>query len=871
MRRANFGVGHVASLAVGIALASGSFAACKRNAASRANSQPLSTASFPPAPPTPPGITAASVGGHPRIWITAADLPRLRSWANPQNPAWRDGLAKALEQALVIYDKEFYPGGHPNPKWPDAGIDNFVSRASEAFAEFFAFMSLVDPNEGARAAHAERAKNLLMYVIREAAKGVDTGNPPGPFRGRQFATFNRASSWGEGFGLTVDWIYASLDAEEKALIRRVFMRWADECIHASTAGNEHPEPIGAVNDRRLVADTKRLRWSADNYFTAHMRQLTLYGLSFDAADDPPIDPAAPVTKLGNSLRSYLDNAVGAWLYQAYAIYEDPSVVAPAYGVPPAGIGFASGGLSPEGFLYGASIGMLHETLLALYTAGYRDPKALGPQIRMIESRYWDLLPDGVLHSIMAEPAPVPGEEYLGPVYQMAAYGDTQRIWLTPDYAKMFLSMSIYDAATGHAQRLEKSRWLIVNAMEGTAAALGRRMSNVWGNSGATLSIQHFLALDPAAKPAPDPRASLPLAFVDKPIGRLIARNAWGPNATMFDYKCTWETISHQDGDCNEFEMWRKGEWLVRERTGYAVDMASLTSEFHNTLAIQNKVQSGADKPKSLQWFETETWTRGGQFTLGTSGGDPKVRMSVGPAWAYAEGDATDLYNRMSTVRSDDATDVAHASRSIAWLQPDFIVVYDRATTRSENLFKRFFLVSGGDPDVKGKVTTFTTPKGQKLFVETLLPATATATPSKVTPFNQLATNEPSRSKLMVEDPARPKDIRFLHALQGADAGAAAAPVRLVQSSAGTPFAGAVIGTLAAVFPVSLGEAFKSVVYSVPSTTTAQLVAGLQPGGTYDVALRAVGGDTEVTVTVGTAYTADEAGVLALGSYATKKP
>src|SRR6185312_4465650 len=26
---------------------------------------------------------------HPRIWITADDLPRLRSWATPSNPVYR--------------------------------------------------------------------------------------------------------------------------------------------------------------------------------------------------------------------------------------------------------------------------------------------------------------------------------------------------------------------------------------------------------------------------------------------------------------------------------------------------------------------------------------------------------------------------------------------------------------------------------------------------------------------------------------------------------------------------------------------------------------------------------------------------------------
>jgi hypothetical protein len=654
------------------------------------------------------------------------------------------------------------------------------------------------------------------------------------------------------------------------MIRRVFLRWANDNVHAATSGNEHPEPIGVLNDARLLADKKRLRWAINNYFTGHMRQLVLYALSLDAADDPPLDPSAPPGKLGNTLRSYLDDAIGAWLYQQYAVYEDPAVSAPALGVPPEGLGAASGGLSPEGFLYGISVGALHEALLALYTAGYRDPRTLGPQIRLIDSGFWDRHTDGILHSLVAEPQPVPGEPHLGAVYQVHAFGDVQRFWLVNEYAASFLSLIVHATATGNTRERDRARWIAVNALEGGAAGLAKRVSNIWGNGYASQAILYFLALDPALPPAPDPRPALPTTFFDRSIGRVVARTAWGPAATAFDYKCSWETIGHQFGDCNEFQMWRKGEWLVKERTGYANDVWVITSEYHNTLAIQNKA-AGGDKPRSLQWFESGTWERGGQFTLGLGAGDPTVLVSLGAGWVHAQGDATVLYNRPSNLPGDGALEVTHASRSIAWLKPDFIVVYDRATTRSDKLFKRFYLVSGGDPEVNGKLTTFTTPKGQKLYVHTLLPQAAVLTPAKAESFNQLANGEPSRSKLRVEDPAAPRDVRFLHVLQGADAGAAPAAVSAVQSSAGTPFAGASVGTFAAVFPVDLAAPFTRVTYSVPASVTAQIVGGLRPGGAYDVAFKPAGSTVEVTVSAGTAYVADAGGVIALGGLAAKRP
>src|SRR6185437_2614114 len=169
--------------------------------------QPAQTAGAPTAPPAPPSTAEAPVTGHPRLWLTAADLPRLRSWATPANPVWQNGVVPAAREAIAIYDKEFYPGGQPNPRWPDPGTDNWVLRNTEAYAELFAFLSLVDPDPSVRAAHAVRAHNLLMHVIREAEKGQDPNRQsPAPFRGPAFSTYNRANAWGEAFGLTVDWI-----------------------------------------------------------------------------------------------------------------------------------------------------------------------------------------------------------------------------------------------------------------------------------------------------------------------------------------------------------------------------------------------------------------------------------------------------------------------------------------------------------------------------------------------------------------------------------------------------------------------------------------------------------------------------------------
>jgi hypothetical protein len=829
-----------------------------------------------PAPGAPPQAAQAQgqatdgglAPGHPRLWLTAEDLPRLRSWATPANPLWRHGLAVALKQAIATYDKEFFPGGQESPTWPDPGNDNWTAKVTEAYAEFFAFLSLVDPDPAARPQHAQRARRLLMHAIHEAEKGVDkdTRNPA-PFRAPQLATYNRANYWGEGWGLTVDWIYGALDAADKAAIRKVFLRWADENVHAATSAQEHPRPVGVLNDTKLLEDRTHLRVAANNYYTGHMRHLVLMAASFDPADDPPVDPSAPAGKLGNTLASYLDDAIGAWLYQQYAIYEDPAKSSPALGFPADKLGDASGGLPVEGLLYGVHLDMLHEALLALHTAGYRDPKRSGPQIQLIDSGYWDLRVESFLQSLAPTAEVIPSMKYMGPVYQAAAYGDALRAWMTTDQAQTFASIGIYDERTGkRPDRLAKVRWIAASAVEGSPEKLADHVSRIWGESRATQAIQYFMLFDPAAPLPPDPRPSLPLSFVDKAIGRVIARTGWGPDASSFDYKCSYNSIGHQVGDCNSFELVRKGEWLVKIRLGYANDNVSVVSDYANTLAVQNAVTSGAPKPRDLQWFEETTWKRGGQFLLHQNAGDPRVVIHVGNGWVYAFGDATPLYNRPRPTPDAAAVDVTHVSRSIAWLQPDKVVVYDRAATRSPGLFKRWNLTLLDEPHVTGKLATATTPRGQRVFVELLAPAAATMTAMPAEPFNKVADGDPTRFRLLVEDPSNPREVRFLHVIQGADAGAQPAAVERIESKAGTPFEGAAVGPVAALFPVDPAAKFAGVKYALPAAVKGHIVGGLEPHGAYDVKIMRVGLVAEVTISVGGPFDADSGGLLALGTF-----
>jgi hypothetical protein len=114
------------------------------------------------------GLTAP-VATHPRLWITQADLPRLRAWASASNPVYAQGIVPALAQAVTTYQTKFFPGGVANPTFPDGGTSNWEQYAVEAYALFFAFNSLVDPIPANRIQYAQWARNLLMHAIDQAA------------------------------------------------------------------------------------------------------------------------------------------------------------------------------------------------------------------------------------------------------------------------------------------------------------------------------------------------------------------------------------------------------------------------------------------------------------------------------------------------------------------------------------------------------------------------------------------------------------------------------------------------------------------------------------------------------------------------------
>ncbi|RME62251.1 MAG: hypothetical protein D6790_06655, partial [Caldilineae bacterium] len=754
--------------------------------------------------------------GHPRLWITAGDLPRLRAWAGDNNPLYKQGLAVLATQAKADMDAGRVPG-------QDGGGATWDQYPSEMYAELFAFLSLIEQDPGVRADYAQRARTLLMHVMDEAAKGPASGQP---FRDPAFSTSDRSRWWGEGFPLTVDWIYPSLSAQDKSTIRQVFLRWAQENHNASTTDYNHPEPQGVYSDTALLADPVRVRWSANNYYQAHLRNLGLMALALDPADDP-----------GGELGGYLREAASAWLYVTDHLLRTD----------------ARGGFSPEGFEYGPdALGFTAQFLLALKTAGQADPTAWGRQVVWADNPFWRATLPAFWHSQSPAPTTYADFDWLGPVYQPAWFGDGQDYWAA-DPIGLFGPLGLLAARDGDTATLNAVRWLERNIPPG-GPAQDAFLARVADASVFRDAILYFLLFDPEASPAADPRTGQATTYYAEGTGRILARTGWGTDAAFFDYMLGWITIDHQLAEGNQFEFYRKGEWLTKGRVGWDGTSELCTvgrSDYHNTLAVENTLVTAPD-----DWLRL-CQTHGSQWIRDAAGDGRILAHSFGKGFTYALGDATGLYNNAA----GDAGDVQHVSRSILWLQPDFVLVYDRVRTETAGRFKRFWLNLPASPTIVGKQARVSTPKGQQLFITALLPGDASLSVQAMETGIGEANAEPMTSRLRVEAPGGPADVRFLHALEGADQGASPQEPLLVQSRGGAAYDGAVVGTTAILFPRNLDANVSELVYAVPDTVERHLITGLTPGGGYTVSQNRAGAEIELHITAGGPHLADGGGVL----------
>ena len=190
-------------------------------------------------------------------------------------------------------------------------------------------------------------------------------------------------------------------------------------------------------------------------------------------------------------------------------------------------------------------------------------------------------------------------------------------------------------------------------------------------------------------------------------------------------------------------------------------------------------------------------------------------------------------------------------------------VYDRAATQSDGKFKRWWLQLPRPATVSGKRATMTSASGQQLFVTSLLPANAVLTAVNTNELlieDTAAANDPMKVRLRV-DGGDAQAVEFLHVLQGADAGANADPLTLVQDPAGA-VRGVAIGARAVLFVRAPASGALS--YTLPAAVTEQIVTGLAKNASYTVKRMVSGGTASITLQPGAGTATDGGGVLLIG-------
>jgi hypothetical protein len=776
---------------------------------------------------TPP-MTAT---GHPRIWITADDLPRLRAWAVSTNPMYKDGIQKVAIQTKSDMDT--------NQLICTINRDETINFCETA-AEVFALMSLIDPVSSEATDYAQRARTILMD--RLVTPMLQAPHDP------TFISDNRGRWTGEAFFTTVDWVYLSLTAADKAKILQLYTLWANDLINASTTTDGHPDPLNMgpnfiytydllkpyENKPVLVQDRNVVRFAGNNYYTSEQRLLTMLSLVLDPQDDP-----------NNDVRKFISTATGTRGYVVDTLMKND----------------CSGGLFAEGFEYSPqTTGYLAQYFLALHTAGADDPVKYGPQVVLSNTSFWSDSLGDLFHTLspapLNDPATYNPMGFDSPVYLPSNYGDMQ-LYLFQDESHLLGPLALYAQSKGDTSTVNLIRWAVANLPPGGINDLTRRGGDSNDYPGRLQSIFYFLLFDPSVDPKalPDPRPSLPLNQYVPGIGHLYSRTGWDTGAAWFHFRSGWNTVDHQHRDALSFNFYRKGEWLTKGLSTYG--SFGLTN-LYNSMAIQNKAASENDYRQVISSSGSQ-WTMDVDTPTARTANQTFVKAyAFANGYTYALGDATYLYNS----EYEELSDVSHASRSIVWIKPDFVITYDRAETANttQSRFKQVWVQTVNQATVAGNRAITVNNSGQQLIITSLLPPNAAITTLQ-TDIADAAQADPIKFRVKIDAVGQPQLVRFLTILQGADAGTAPDTATYLQSTGGTSFEGVALHGVAVLFPHNMndGLSLTSLSYPAPAGVTIHMITGLTPNTSYSVSM----GST-ITITPGPGISSNAGGVLILG-------
>lgn len=872
----------------------------------------------------PHAIRAEPVKTHPRILFRAEEIPSLRARMSPSNDAWVAFKTSIVDTALRDFkcSATSHYTGAPNYQWirdsftdengvlhlptdadwgswsdqtarpacpedDDGNGSSYTRVNSEQYAMIFALMARLlkdQPGQSVqRAEYLAAAKNCLFHVIDHAKDGHPAPDAEGhypPFQHIGFAVDDRSFS-AEAFAFAVDWIYEDLTTDELAKTRKAFLIWAQDCndhiYFAPTTphGTPNSPSLFRLNDPYQQQTRAEIRLGLNNHYTNHLREMVLYALALDPKDDVPSATYADAAPAGALTSHTISGSPDNWVrQQSGVLYDSMSVW--QYIADYALRNDGAGGISVEGTQYASNgLGPLALMLAGLNSAGQDDVQSWGPQAATARHPFWSTSVPAYLSQLTPTSRVPTGPNlgYLGPIYQPPISGDLENFLAINDqFIKVLGPMALIDArVNGNSGQIAQAvRYIQRNLAPGGSSNFAGRIAETRGGTRMRDAVYYFLLFDPTAPAASDPRPALqPKTFFSqhtvngKLMGMVLGRSGYTASDTYFHWRLDWNRIDHQRGDSLGFGLWKNGLWLTNGMTGYGTLQGC--SDYRNSLSLQNGV------PTSSPVGEDTSAAHGSQWCYSPIG-DPEITSrSTADGFLYFTGDATNLYNHQSQTQ---LREIEHASRSIVWLKPDHVIVYDRARSKSAGFSKKFFVNVPRDPLITGNVARSSAMEGAvekgRIFVTSLLPAGASIQWKTIDDGEPAGgidsiTGRPSYedmwAQLFVAAPGAPQEARFLHVIQGTAASVTSADAAQVVTSGDGEFEGSIVSSKCILFRKTLGSAPTALSYTHPAGITTHYITGLAPFAGFNVTQTS----TSVTLTAsGTQRFTDGGGVLVLG-------
>ncbi len=362
--------------------------------------------------------------------------------------------------------------------------------------------------------------------------------------------------------------------------------------------------------------------------------------------------------------------------------------------------------------------------------------------------------------------------------------------------------------------------------------------------------------DEPGAPATDPRTGTP-SYLAPGAGLVLARSDWTPTATFVSLQSgpTHGDSDHQHCDQGHFELVRGADALLVDPGDYG-GAATLN---HNSLLFD-------DRGASLDYAPNQ----------GVWGRDARIRrFHDAGAVVYAEGDFADAYRPAKLPYGKPRT-VTRAERSLLYVRPSTLVVYDRAGVLDPTFDVTWIAHAAVAPTGAGATTSIAR-GASRADVETLLPRSARAsilkepTPSPSTLRESSAVKGPSW-RLEIKTPRGATERRLLHVVTAGPAGAPATPSTLVEGDAvdGALFGDPAARTLA-IFPRDGWEMPRSGATWTSPQGARVVVTGLVPGMRYKFDFAPRGGHCLSRLSEGEGPAADEAGVIVVSTRNCERP